>query len=84
MSRSGADGCDADARRVHQVTLVSVVNARSSLPGLLPRLALTRRQLTALRLPSSLFEVDCLTVERAEIYVGRSRHWAVAWLWFLS
>ncbi|MGW7434505.1 hypothetical protein [Streptomyces sp. NPDC054849] len=30
------------------------------------------------------FEVDYLTVEHAEIYFGRSRHWAVAWLWFLS
>ncbi|WP_405727641.1 hypothetical protein OG607_25090 [Streptomyces sp. NBC_01537] len=32
----------------------------------------------------SLFEVDYLTVERAEIYVGWSRHWVVVWLWFLS
>ena len=31
-----------------------------------------------------LFEVDYLTVERAEIYVGWSRHRAVVWLWFLS
>jgi hypothetical protein len=39
---------------------------------------------TALLLPPSLFEVDYLTVERAKIYVGWSRHWVVAWLWFLS
>jgi hypothetical protein len=39
---------------------------------------------TALLLLPSLFDVDYLTAERAEIYVGRSRHWAVAWLWFLS
>jgi hypothetical protein len=39
---------------------------------------------TALLLLPSLFDVDYLTAEHAEIYVGRSRHWAVAWLWFLS
>jgi hypothetical protein len=27
---------------------------------------------------------DYLAVEHAEIYVGRSRHGAVVWLWFLS
>ncbi len=32
----------------------------------------------------SLFEAYYLTVERSKIYVGRSRHWAVVWLWFLS
>ncbi|GAA2942805.1 hypothetical protein GCM10010446_30120 [Streptomyces enissocaesilis] len=31
-----------------------------------------------------LFEGDYLTVERMKIYGGRSRHWVVVWLWFLS
>lgn len=30
------------------------------------------------------FEVEYLTVEHAKIYDGQSRHWVVAWLWFLS
>jgi hypothetical protein len=29
-------------------------------------------------------EVDYLINDRAEIYVGRSRHGAVVWVWFLS
>ncbi|SFF71108.1 hypothetical protein SAMN02787118_11110 [Streptomyces mirabilis] len=49
-----------------------------------PRPAARNRAVTALPLPASLFEVDYLTVEHAEIYVGQSRHWVVAWLWFLS
>ncbi|KPI31720.1 hypothetical protein OV320_0128 [Actinobacteria bacterium OV320] len=35
-------------------------------------------------MPLSPSEADYLTVERAEIYVGQSRHWVVVWLWFLS
>jgi len=31
-----------------------------------------------------LIEVDYLITDRAETYVGWSRHWAVVWLWFLS
>lgn len=34
--------------------------------------------------PASLFEGDYLPTGHAKIYVGRSRHWMVAWLWFLS
>jgi hypothetical protein len=49
-----------------------------------PRPAARNRAVTALPLPASLFEVDYLTVEHVEIYVGQSRHWVVAWLWFLS
>ena len=30
------------------------------------------------------FELDYLLTGRAEICVGRSRHWVVGWLWFLS
>jgi hypothetical protein len=30
------------------------------------------------------FELDYLLTGHAEIYVGQSRHWVVAWLWFLS
>jgi len=33
---------------------------------------------------SSLFEFDYLIVEHAKICDGWSRHWVVAWLWFLS
>ncbi|THA69962.1 hypothetical protein E6P78_10985 [Streptomyces sp. A0958] len=33
---------------------------------------------------SVLFEFDYLIVERAKICGGWSRHWVVAWLWFLS
>ena len=41
--------------------------------------------LAAASLPApSPLEVDYLTVEHTKIYDGRSRHWAVAWLWFLS
>ncbi len=29
-------------------------------------------------------EIDYLNGAHTKIYVGRSRHWAVAWLWFLS
>ncbi|EDX21329.1 hypothetical protein SSAG_01120 [Streptomyces sp. Mg1] len=32
----------------------------------------------------SLFETDYLTGRRTEICLGRSRHWVVVWLWFLS
>lgn len=32
----------------------------------------------------SLFEGDYLVGEHVEIYVGRSRHWVLAWLWFLT
>lgn len=30
-----------------------------------------------------LFEVGCLAVGQAEIYVDGGRHWMVVWLWFL-
>lgn len=29
-------------------------------------------------------EADYLSTRVTEIYVGRSRHWVVVWLWFLS
>ncbi|WP_339135166.1 NucA/NucB deoxyribonuclease domain-containing protein [Streptomyces sp. f51] len=34
--------------------------------------------------PPPLFGVDYLILDHAEIYVGWSRHWEIAWLWFLS
>jgi hypothetical protein len=87
------DGCRGAERTVATLTLVVSIRSPWSLssmpgpvcPGLCPGWRpVNPSAVTALRLPSSLFEVDCLTVERAKIYVGRSRHWAVVWLWFLS
>jgi hypothetical protein len=81
----GSGGCDVDAHRVHQITLVS----GSPLPGpvrvvLVPGLRRSTRRQPLCACPPSPFEVDYLSVEHAEIYVGRSRHWVVVWLWFLS
>ncbi len=33
---------------------------------------------------TSMPRIDYLSAARSEIYVGRSRHWVVVWLWFLS
>ena len=41
-------------------------------------------QVAGLALAPLLFDAEYLTVEHAEIYVVQSRHWVVAWLWFLS
>lgn len=31
-----------------------------------------------------MFEPDYLLTSQEQIYIGWSRHWAMAWLWFLS
>lgn len=66
------------------ITVTLTVNALSCLPGLAPRQGLLTRPVTALAPVHSLLEVDYLTVEHEKIYVGWSRHWVLAWLWFLS
>ncbi|WP_406111795.1 hypothetical protein [Streptomyces sp. NBC_01003] len=49
------------------------------------QLAITdSEQVIGIALALPLFEVEYLAVDHAEIYVGQSRHWVVAWLWFLS
>ncbi|MFE7841511.1 hypothetical protein ACFU53_37300 [Streptomyces sp. NPDC057474] len=61
-------------------------NAWSCLPGAWapgPGLRPAGPAVTASRSPSP-FEADYLTIEHAEIYTDGSRHWAAAWLWFLS
>ena len=90
---SRAPATDVAERTVATLTLIvsirspwspsstPVLSAPGFCPGLRP---VNPSAVTALRLPSSLFEVDYLTVEHSEIYVGRSRHWVVVWLWFLS
>ncbi len=45
---------------------------------------LSSRAVAALLLSPPLYEVDYFAVEHTKIYVGQSRHWVVAWLWFLS
>ena len=81
-------GSSADLRRPRSVVLV---HPRATTERLRPPPA-TR---TVLRLnprqpysdpsgPPTPSGSDYRTAGRSKIYVGRSRHWAVVWLWFLS
>lgn len=53
-------------------------------PAIPGRNAAVSLAVTAPRPSASPLEADYLLTGHTEIYVGRSRHWALAWLWFLS
>ncbi|MGO4747882.1 hypothetical protein AB4212_04465 [Streptomyces sp. 2MCAF27] len=80
----GAGGCDADAHRVHQVTLVS----GSSMPGpacsaLVPGLRHVNPAVTVLPASSLSRPITSLSNTRKSM-TARVDIGVVAWLWFLS
>lgn len=76
--RRGMD-CQQRSRSV-VVAAVPDHHGQSGFRVLLPVAAPWRRPPCA---SASLVEADYLIAEREEICIGRSRHWAVVWLWFL-
>lgn len=89
---SRAPATDVAGRTVATVTLVvsiaspgpRIVDARAPACSVLaPRLRSVNPAVTASLPPPSPLQVDDRTAGHAKIYGGRSRHWAVSWLWFL-
>ena len=71
-------------RRVRATETVASPGARTAPPATTPGTPRGEAVVMVALPPPSLFESDYLVVEHAKIYVRGSRHWLIAWLWFLS